>query len=243
MESRFCVFTAVDGTLLDERTLEAGANRATLRRLRRSAIPVIPMSGRTLGEMAPIAADLELRHAMVIEAGGAIARWKRGGWEVEPCGPPADTFLQAITDIEDRSGASLLVCSATDKAAPARPCFSEPFLIESGELESIRKAAAELGFSIRRGRRFFHLCRKCDEGTAFTRLRKELRCDIAIGIGGSAIDAEFLTRTEIAIVVPGADGRPDRELLAKRPDAHVAPAPGPAGWAVAVEKALRADGT
>jgi predicted mannosyl-3-phosphoglycerate phosphatase (HAD superfamily) len=78
---RLAVFTAVDGTLLDSRTFEAGENRATIERLLAADIPVIPMSVMTLDELAPIAAELGLQTAMVVEAGGAIARWKDGRWK------------------------------------------------------------------------------------------------------------------------------------------------------------------
>jgi mannosyl-3-phosphoglycerate phosphatase family protein len=250
---RLAVFTAIDGTLLDSRTFDAGENRAAIRRLLSAGIPVVPMSVMTLDEIAPIATDLGLRTMMVIEAGGAIARWKGGAWEVEPCGPPAETFLNVVSDIEDRSGANLLVYSAMDPAAAAtvsgrsgemlqastRRAFSEPFVIESGDLASVQRAAAEIGFSVRRGRRFLHLCRECDEGEAFSRLRDELRCDVAVAVGGSLLDAEFLVRAEVAIVIPAADGSVDHELMAKVPTARIAPAPAPAGWAAAVEDAVR----
>lgn len=250
---RLAVFTAVDGTLLDSRTFEAGENRATIERLLAADIPVIPMSVMTLDELAPIAAELGLQTAMVVEAGGAIARWKDGRWEVEPCGPPAETFLSVVTDIEDRSGASLLIYSAMEESAAAkvsgrsgemlhastRRAFSEPFVIESGDLEAVKRAATEIGFSVRRGRRFFHLCRECDEGEAFSRLREELRCDVAIAVGGSLVDAEFLTRSDLPIVVPAADGTVDAELLGTVTAARIAPAAAPAGWAAAVEEAVR----
>lgn len=254
---RIGVFTALDGTLLDSRTFDAGASRAMIRRLHAANIPVIPVSVMTLEEIAPIAADLHMQQAMIIEAGGAIARWRDDRWEVEPCGPPAETFLGVIKDIEDRSGANVLIYSAMEESSAARVsgrrgemlqasthrCFSEPFVIESGDLESIQKAAAEIGFSVRRGRRFYHLCRACDEGEAFTRLREELQCDVAIALGGAAVDAEFLTRADVAILVPGPDGPPDPELLARLPDARVAPAPGPEGWVAALDEVLRSIAT
>ena len=228
------VFTTIDETLL---------NRAAIERLRAAGIPVIPVSEMTLDELAPIADDLEFRQAMVIEAGGAIARWKDGSWAVEPCGPSAESFLDVVKEIEDRTGASLLVCSATEEEmlhSSARRCFSEPFLIECGDLKAIEHAAAEIGFSVRRGRQCFYLCRKGEEGEAFLRLRAELPCDVAIAAGSSPLDAEFLARADVAIVVPGADGTVDPELLAKVPTARIAPLPGPAGWAVAVEEAVTA---
>jgi mannosyl-3-phosphoglycerate phosphatase len=250
---RIAVFTAVDGTLLDSRTFEPGESRATIARLLAAGIPVIPMSVMTLEEIAPLAAELGLQTAMVIEAGGAIARWKDGGWDVEPCGPQAEAFLNVIADIEDRSGANLSIYSAMEEAAAAEVSgrsgemlrasthrsFSEPFLIESGDLEAIKRAAAEIGFSVRRGRRFFHLCRECDEGEAFARLREELQCDVAIAAGGSLVDAEFLMRAEVPILVPGPDGTVDSELLEKVPAARIAPSAAPAGWSAAVEEAVR----
>jgi mannosyl-3-phosphoglycerate phosphatase len=206
----------------------------------------------TLEEIEPIASELELRHAMIIEAGGAIARWRDGRWEVEPCGPPAETLLDVIGQIEQRSGANLLVYSVLSEGdaarlsgrsgamlqASTRRCFSEPFLVESGNLSEIADAAEALGFSVRRGRRFYHLCRQCDEGEAFARIRSEMRCDVAVGVGGSLVDAEFLSRSDVAIIVPQPDGEPNPDLLARVPRARVAPAPGPAGWAAAVDAIL-----
>ncbi|HYK01209.1 MAG TPA: HAD hydrolase family protein [Thermoanaerobaculia bacterium] len=254
---RAAVFTSIDGTLLDDRTFTPGASRTAVRRLLAAGVPVIPVSVMTLDEIAPIAAELGLQHAMIVEAGGAIARWTANGWEVEACGPPAETLLDVVLDIENRSGASLLVYSALPESEAARlsgrsgemlqasthRCYSEPFVIESGELEDVRRAAAEIGFSVRRGRRFLHLCRAFDEGEAFTRLRAELHCDVAIGVGGAAVDAEFLTRADIAIIVPGPHGEPDADLAASVPNARIAPAPGPAGWAAAVNDVWRSLGT
>lgn len=251
------VFTAVDGALLDASTFDAGRNRAAIERLLRAGIPVIPVSVMTLDELAPIATDLGLRQAMVIEAGGAIARWKNDAWEVEPCGPPAETLLDVIANIEDRSGADLLVYSAMDETSAATASgrsgemlkastlryFSEPFLIESGEIDDVMRAAEEIGFRVRRGRRFFHLCRECDEGEAFSRLRAELRCDVAIAVGGSPVDAEFLAIADIPVLVPGPDGKVDPELLRRIPGARIARAPAPEGWARAVEDAVHGAAT
>jgi mannosyl-3-phosphoglycerate phosphatase len=161
---RVVVFTSVDGTLLDARTFEAGSSRETVRRLRDAGIPVIPVSVMTLDEIAPIAADLGLGTAMIIEAGSAIVRWSDHSWQVEPCGPSAETLLEVVSDIERRSGASLLIYSVmpeTDAAqlsgrsgemlrASTHRCFSEPFIIERGDAEAVARAAAEIGFSIRR---------------------------------------------------------------------------------------------
>ncbi|HEX2121808.1 MAG TPA: hypothetical protein VHL59_09215 [Thermoanaerobaculia bacterium] len=249
---RIVVFTAVDGTLLDARTFDAGRSREAIRRLNAAGIPVVPVSVMTLDELVPIAAELGLQRAMVVEAGGAIARWSGGGWEVEPCGPPAETLLDVVRDIEERSGANLLVYSALPEPEGARVSgrsgamlqasqrrrFSEPFVIETGAAEAVSRAAAEIGFSVRRGRRFLHLCRQCDEGEAFMRIRDELGAEVTVAVGGAAVDAEFLTLADVAVIVPGPDGEPDAELRAQLPHARIAPAPGPDGWAAAVDEAV-----
>lgn len=69
------------------------------------------------------------------------------------------------------------------------------------------------------------------------RLREELGCDLAVALGGSPLDADFLSLSEIPIIVPGPDGQPDPELLAKVPNARIAPAPGSTGWVAAVDEA------
>lgn len=147
-----------------------------------------------------------------------------------------------------RSGANLLVYSALSEREAAQLSgrsgemlqasmhrrFSEPFVLERGDLGAVSRAAASIGFSVRRGRRFLYLCRELDQGEAFTRLREELRCEVAVAIGGAAVDAEFLSRADVAIVVPGPDGSPDPELLDRVPGARIAPAPAPEGWAAAI---------
>jgi mannosyl-3-phosphoglycerate phosphatase len=245
------VFTAMDGTLLDSETFSPGEAADVVRRLHAAGVPVIPVTVMTLEEIEPVATELGIRGTMILEGGGAIARWGDSAWDVEACGPPAETLLDVVREIEDRSGADLAVYSVLPDEEAARisgrsgamlrgslhRCFSEPFVISSGSVRDVMSAAASLGFSVRRGRRFFHLCRECDKGEAFARVREEMACSVAIGVGGSMIDAEFLTRADVPIVVPRPDGSTDGELLRRVPSARLAPAPGPQGWAQAVEDA------
>jgi predicted mannosyl-3-phosphoglycerate phosphatase (HAD superfamily) len=236
MQTALGVFTAIEGTLLAAETLKAGPNQEVVEALTGAGVPVVPVTVMTLEEIAPIARELGLSHAMIIEAGGAIARWQNRQWVVEPCGPDADTLLNVVREIEDRSGANLFVHMPEGGAARR---FSEPFVIEDGDLEAVKAAAAEIGFSVRRGRRFLHLCRACYEGEAFTRVRDELGCRTTIAVGGSPLDAQFLSRADIPIIVPGADGQTDAELLRSVPRARIAPAPAPDGWADAVSEAWK----
>ena len=239
-KTALAVFTAIDGTLLAPHSPSAAAAAEAVRQLVDADVAVVPVSAMTLSEIEPIARELGLRGTMILEGGGAIARFAEHGWEVECCGPPRDLLLDAVRAIEDRSGASLLVVSASVNAAAddasAVVCAGEPFVLESGDLEAVRASAAELGFTVRQGRRFLHLCRACDEGNAVARVREELHCDVAVAVGNTASDGEFLARADIAIVIPGPDGEPDRDLLARVPNARVASAPAPHGWTSAIEE-------
>ena len=245
------VFTAIEGTLLDFETFDWNACRSILRRLSVAHIPVIPVTAMTLDEMEPLAREMGFRHAMIIEAGGAIARWKNHAWHVEPCGPDADTLLDLVSTIEDRSGADLTVYSVLPEEEAARlsgrtgamlgrstkRCFSEPFVMERGHIAAVTKAAASLGFTVERGARFYHLIRPGCAAEAVNRVRAELGCDFAIALGGSPLDAELLTASEIPIIVPLHDHRPEPDLVRKVPNARIAPAHGSRGWAAAMTDA------
>jgi predicted mannosyl-3-phosphoglycerate phosphatase (HAD superfamily) len=242
------IFTAMEGTLLDFETFDWSASRSVLASLAAANTPVIPVTVMTLDEIKPLAREMGFRHAMIIEAGGAIARWKNHGWEVEPCGPDADTLLDLVSTIEERSGADLTVYSVLPENEASRLSgrsgsmlrnstrrrFSEPFLMERGDINAVTKAAESLGFSIERGKRFYHLCRPGCETDAVKRVRAELGCEIAIALGGSPLDAQFLACSEIPIIIPGLDGLPDPALVKQFPDAWIAPLPGSRGWAAAM---------
>ena len=70
------------------------------------------------------------------------------------------------------------------------------------------------------------------------RVREELRCEAAIGIGASPVDAEFLSRAELPLIIP-APTASRRGVIARVPHARIAPAPAPDGWSAAV--AMRAN--
>jgi mannosyl-3-phosphoglycerate phosphatase len=238
------IFTAVEGTLAGSRTLHR-----MIHEIQQAGASVVPVTAMTLGEVKPILRRLGIDGPAIVEAGGGIARPLKSGWSIEPCGLSAEAWLDVVRDIEERSGASLLVYSALPEPEALRLSglkgsmlqhsmqrrFSEPFVIEQGDLESIREVAASIGFHVRQGRRLFYLSRRSDEGKAFARVRAELRCEIAVALGASALDAEFMRHAELPIILPGAGG-PDPELLAEVPGARVAPAPAPDGWVAAVNE-------
>jgi predicted mannosyl-3-phosphoglycerate phosphatase (HAD superfamily) len=224
--SRIAVFTSLDGTLLDPATFDPGFNREVVRRLQRRQIDVIPVTVMTFAEASAIAAQLDLCKAMIIENGGAIAWRTRGAWKLEPIGVAVDAYLAAIREIEDRSGAQLAVYSALPEADAAKlsgrrgtmlshsllRSFSEPFVIETGSFDAVRRAARAIGFEVRRGRRFLYLCRGGDVAAAFARVRDHFGFDLTIGIGGSMADLELLQCVDVASVLASPEGGNGRNV-------------------------------
>jgi mannosyl-3-phosphoglycerate phosphatase family protein len=124
--------------------------------------------------------------------------------------------------------------------------FDEPFLFVSDERLHARRVpryAARHGLVVTRGGRFWHLHGPTDKGRA-TRIARELlqRAHGAlfiIALGDSPLDAPMLREADMPIIVPRPDGSADPALRRRLPRARVAPAPGPAGWAQAVTRAVR----
>ncbi len=123
--------------------------------------------------------------------------------------------------------------------------FSEPFLTPPEHLkELLHQSAKSRGFRVVQGDRFSHLIGlRAGKGPTvriLIQLFKEAHPGqkvVSIGLGNSPNDKEFLEAVDLAIVIPGKEG-PHPEL--QRPDWHVAPSPGPAGWAAALKWALDA---
>lgn len=125
--------------------------------------------------------------------------------------------------------------------------FDEPFFFAGGGVKAEKKlgdAARARGMEIARGGRFWHLFAGSDKGKAVKKLmglfrnhkRDRLR---AIGIGDSANDLAMLKVVDVAVLLPGADGSFDAEVLEKLPRVKRGPAAGPVGWNEVMLEMLR----
>lgn len=244
---RVTIVAPLSGSLLRAAEPDLSAARDVIRRMHDAGVSVVGFSSGTLAEVAPVATALGLRAPVIVEAFGAITHPTPDGWSLEPCGPPSDDLLDLLRDIEDRSGASLLVYSALRDEEAARLTglssdevratmareFSEPFIIEQGALDDVLRAAAEVGLSICSDGTLFYPV--SNPSTSLLRALFETRCQVTIGFGTSPIDEEFLSLTDIRVIVPAADGTLDPYLVKRVSDARHAPESGPAGWRWAFE--------
>lgn len=226
--------------------------RAELRALRRE-----------LG--GPHVAIVEDGAALVVPAGIALAprlpgaRRVREGWLV-PLAPGYARVRRAFAAMRRALGGAVVglgdmsvaeVAAATGLSPSAarrarRREFDEPFVFVPAERPQPRRAArqaARYGLMVTRGGRFWHLHGRTDKGRA-TRLARELLQRAhgplrLVALGDSPLDAPMLRAADLPIIVPRPDGSADPALRRRLRRARIAPAPGPAGWARAVTRALR----
>lgn len=249
------VFTDLDGTLLDAKTFSFEAARSALRKLVAAKIPLVPITSKTFAEVRPLADALGIDGPIVIESGGGIARRVGSSWRMEACGADTTSLRAAVPRIEQLANARLHLYSAMrlDEAAVASGLtgidlrrsmqrhFDEPFLLESGSFADVEEAATSLGLRVRSGGRFHHLCGSDGKGPAARRVRDEISAStatqlIVVALGDAPMDAEFLSIADIPIIIPRPDGTPDPVLTAMLPDARIATAAGPRGWAAAIDE-------
>ena len=247
------VFTDLDGTLLDSRDFSFEAALPTLRRLRELAVPVIPVTSKTLAEIEPLSEMLGLPGPFIIESGSAIATRIGDSWDVEGLGVPASELRSTVAEIERRSGARILLYSTMSEEEASllsglsgdalwrsmQRCYDEPFLLGEGRIEDVTDAAADFGLSVHEGGRFHHLTGSAGKGEAVQHFLRRLPGPRAVfALGDAPMDADFLRLADVPIVIRGVDGLPNPALLEAVPHAVIAPAPGPAGWAEAIEMVL-----
>lgn len=251
------VFTDLDGTLLDASTFDAGPARSVLRRLREAGVPVVPVTSKTKSELLPLLRDLQLSGPAVFESGGGILRATGNGWATESIGLRAGRLRRLARSIEKETGASLrflgqmsreeasartgLSGGALDRALDRM--FDEPFVLDDGLLGDVVLAAHRFDLVVEVGGRFLHLRGKKGKGDAVESLRREFAARApgglrTVGLGDAPMDAPFLVLTDIPVIVPMTNGRPHPELQKALPGARIAPEPGPAGWARAMEEIL-----
>ncbi len=256
------VVTDLDGCLLDPETHRFEAARPALQALKQRGIPLVLCSSKTRAEMEALHALLGLDAPFVFENGGGIvippgAPWSRvarrdGGPLLVRLGVPLLDLGRALLDIAKEAGARLrgfsrlsarevsdLTGLPDEEVERARLReHTEPFVLEAGNEEVVRKAAERRGLRVIRGGRFHHLSGELDKGKAVRQVLTLLGPTASIGLGDAENDLGLLRAVDHPILVPRPDGGFDPALDAAFPAADRAPAAGPAGWNEAVLAAV-----
>ncbi|MFA6954389.1 MAG: HAD-IIB family hydrolase [Thermoanaerobaculia bacterium] len=249
MRRSWIVFTDLDGTLLDANDFGFAAALPAIRRLQAEGIPIVPVTSKTVAELIPLMERLGLEGPGIVESGSAIVAFEGGSWVVTPLGVPVEQIRSRVPAIEERSGARLALFSAMDDAEASRISglsgdalgrarqrqFDEPFVLASGDIARVARAAGAVGLIVRDGARFHHLCGPVTKGDAVCRLlsTRGARPGV-IALGDAPMDGDFLALADIAVIVRAPNGEASEALLSTVPHAVVTTAPGPAGWAEAI---------
>jgi mannosyl-3-phosphoglycerate phosphatase len=254
------VFTDLDGTLLDHHSYSFSAALPALERLRKAGVPVIPVTSKTLAELAPLMRELDNAHPCIAENGGLIALPPgyftalddyplQEGYRVIELSPGYENILQTarrlraeyqyqfrgFSDMSDAEVAGCTGLSAAEAARARRRLCSEPllWLDTAAAFAQFRQALQAAGLQLVQGGRFWHLMANHDKASAMQRLCEQYR---AAGFQDFKTVALGDSPNDVpmleAVDTPILIRRPDGGCLSLQTDqpAPCSELPGPAGW-------------
>ncbi|MDH4100453.1 MAG: HAD hydrolase family protein, partial [Nitrospirota bacterium] len=195
---KYVVFSDIDGTLVDFNTYSMEQSIEAAKILHDRDIPLVLCSSKTRTEIELYRDKIGCRDPFIVENGGGIfipvgyfshplkTTVSRDGYDVVELGIPYNRLRTMLEDIRRETGYPIKgmgdmsleeVCRYTNlpphEAELAR-CreFDEPFVIEGvhPDMSVLWQSASEMGVSITRGGRFFHLLGRNDKGLAVKKL-------------------------------------------------------------------------
>lgn len=198
-ESRWLIYTDLDGTLLDHDSYDFSPARPALTAAREAGIPIIPVTSKTLAELERLYRQMDLDGPCVAENGSLIAvpegyfpsldeapRW--GRWRILHLGWTYAEIIEQLDQLRTTHGfrflgfndlrdvdVAWLTGLTRNSAALARKRQATEPLIWQGSEEERRRFAATLqthGLQLVRGGRFWHVMTLADKGTAIQRLTR-----------------------------------------------------------------------
>ncbi len=238
------VFSDPAGALLDERTFERSRAKAALERLQQAGIPVVFVSNKTREELTTLRAQFGINAPFAAENGAVIVRGHQPDCIL---GRRAAELEEAAREIAQETGAQVeLLSRMTRRRAmevtglpdcqigPARRrSYSAPFLIESGSLRAVHRAAKDRGLRLVPDGRLLHLTGNHDKGDAVRAIREQYPSAVTIGVGDHPNDLPLLKAVDRAVFLGTA--RPPR-LPA---EVRLEPKTGPTSWSRAVWSNLK----
>ncbi len=261
----FVIYSDLDGCLLDRESYEFEPARPSLDHLKRQGIPVVLCSSKAQAEVEFHREILGLADPFIVENGGAILipegyfsvphafRRSARAYGIIELGVPYARLTRALHEIRRVTGFDLRgfaemspeeVASFTGldleaaRRAKARR-YDEPFVADLNP-QQIRRLTCETRrrrLTLSRGSRFYHLTGRNTKGLAVVLLTLLYRSNspdlMSVGLGDGPNDLSMLERVDIPVVIPRERFLVDTALMGR--PFRVAPAPGPAGWAAAIQ--------
>lgn len=242
------VFSDLDGTLLDHDSYAFDAALPALAQLAARDIPVVPVTSKTLAELAPLMQAMQLSGAAIAENGAVIKRADgvidaaMGSEHVHAALGALPSELRdgvyCLADMDVAGIAALTGLTQDAAALAAKRDATEPFLWRgAGDAPPPALAAhlAEYGLRLTRGGRFFHIVPPRDKAVAMGALLADydaLPQSWALGDGPNDV-AMLLAATRGALIAnPHVD---TKALLPAGHTLYLSTAHGPSGWRDAIE--------
>ena len=242
-QTKWVIFTDLDGTLLDEKTYRASTEALEI--CKNSGFAVVFVSSKTMAEIEKLRMELDNRDPFVSENGGGVflpvASWKkpegaiRSGhyWlmrlgtdrrillsRLREAARAAGVEVKGFSDMDEHEIASLTGLPPEDVRLAQRRQFDEPFIIINENPEAIQRIRQEIektGLKYARGGRFHHITGTSDKGHAVSFLRKLYTSkDPSLrfaAIGDTSQDTPMLKAADMAFLVRRPNGEPDPEAV------------------------------
>lgn len=261
---KYVVFSDIDGTLVDFSTYSMEQSMEAAKALRERGIPLVLCSSKTRTEIELYREKIGCLDPFIAENGGGIyipvgyfthppkSSTLRDGYHIVALGIPYAKLRKMLEDIRRETGYPIKgmgdmsldeVCRYTDlppkEAEMARSReFDEPFVIEGvhPDMSVLWQSAAEMGVSITRGGRFFHLLGRNDKGLAVKKVAAMFAAEFGevatIALGDSPNDIPMLQAVDMPVLVQKPGGYHDPDVRMR--DLYLAPGIGPEGWSRAI---------
>lgn len=256
MRKNYIVFTDLDGTLLDHHSYSHAPAQPALDLLASLDVPVILNSSKTLQEIDHIASGLKQNFPRIAENGSLIADPETG--DVHTFGGDYDRICSVIDALRDEHDYKFqgfhdwtaeqlaedtgLPLDAATRAGARQG--SEPIRWSDTDerLESFRQQLAEVGLTLNRGGRYWHVMWQADKAQAMEYLVKTYtegkHRPTVVALGDGPNDRNMLAAADIAVIVHNPDGviidlpPRDGQIVYRTSLA------GPSGWNQAIQEII-----
>ncbi len=242
--SRFVIFTDLDGSLLNHKDYSFDEAKEMLSFIKDSGIDLIFNTSKTKTECEILQQKMEINSPFIVENGACIYFNEN---EKELLGVKHKEILSFIDRYKERfeifsfsnmSIDDLMRCTGFDKKQALlakRRDFSEPFLLKDKQnLKELKRIAQKEGFKILKGGRFYHCVgEKQDKAEATKRVLIRYKGFESIGLGDSLNDKEMLGVVDIPILIPRYD---NTFIDIKSQNLIKAKYPGSRGWNEALKR-------
>ena len=256
--SPIVVVTDLDGTLLDDRTYEAGAAADAVTTLQAAGVLVICCSAKTRVEQQVHREALGIRGPFIIENGAAVCAdddvllrvFGLAYDDVRKRLAQTAAMLGVTTrGFGDMPVAELMERTGLPEAAAVRAKdreYTEPFVVTDADpsQHELADALDAVGLKLQRGARFWTAGGAHDKGLATGWLREQLVAGMGerpliYGIGDAHNDAAMLAAVDVPYLVQRPGGVwADLEIDGMERIVGV----GPQGWCQAADRILAASG-